>query len=221
MQAPHEVCSQYARTLIRVKARQLIRQPGFSRSDQDDIEQDLLLHLLGQVEHFDPTRGSFNTFVARVVDSAVAMLVRERRRQKRTPAGDAILQSLEVMVDEPDGPPSPLWSIIGTPDLDRRTGAETRSAESIREQTEAIEHAIRTLPPDLRQICQSLRDRNRTDTARELGLSPTIKWKRCSAPSAPAWWVRCAPSPLPDGIAHAHRAIARIWARWHIQATVL
>ena len=82
-----EFFNDYARTLIRVKAKQLVRRPGFSRSDQEDVEQDLFLHLLRQVQHFDPTRGSLNTFVARVVNSAAAMLVRERGRNKRSPGG--------------------------------------------------------------------------------------------------------------------------------------
>ena len=69
------VCTEYARTLIRVKARQIVCRPGFSRSDTGDVEQDLYLHLLSQAQQFDPTRGSINTFIARVVDSAVAMLV--------------------------------------------------------------------------------------------------------------------------------------------------
>lgn len=167
----HEVCTPYTRTLIRVKARQLIRRPEFSRSDQDDIEQELYLHLLSQAQHFDPTRGSLNTFVARVVDSAVAMLVRERRRHKRVPIGDTLIESLEVMVDQVDGPPLPLWATIGPCDLDRRTGAETQAEETIRERREGVEHAFKSLSPELRAICRRLMNLNRTDTARELGLS--------------------------------------------------
>jgi DNA-directed RNA polymerase specialized sigma24 family protein len=75
---PQEIVTEYARTLIRVKAKQIVRRPGFSRSDQADVEQDLVVHLLCQAEHFDPERASLNTFIARVIDSAVAMLVRER-----------------------------------------------------------------------------------------------------------------------------------------------
>jgi len=37
----NDIVTEYARTLIRVKAKQLIRRPGFCRSDQDDVEQDL------------------------------------------------------------------------------------------------------------------------------------------------------------------------------------
>ena len=59
----HGIVTEYARTLIRVKAKQIVRRPGFSRSDQEDIEQDLVVHLLCQAERFDPERGSLNTFM--------------------------------------------------------------------------------------------------------------------------------------------------------------
>ena len=71
------VVSEYARTTIRVKAGQLVRQPGFSRSDLEDVEQELIVHLLSKAQQFDPDRGSLNTFIFRVIDSGVAMLVRK------------------------------------------------------------------------------------------------------------------------------------------------
>ncbi|MBE3123871.1 MAG: hypothetical protein IMZ65_03630, partial [Planctomycetes bacterium] len=75
--------TKYVQTLIRIKARAVARQPGFSQSDQDDLEQDLAIHVLKQAHYFDPDRGSVRTFIARVVDSAVAMMLRDRRRLKR------------------------------------------------------------------------------------------------------------------------------------------
>ncbi len=171
MQAPHEVCTEYARTLIRVKARQLIRRPGFCRSDQEDVEQDLFLHLLGQAQHFDPDRSSLNTFIARVVDSAVAMLVRERGRIKRSPAGDAKVQSLEVKVEQTEGPPVPLWAIISIADLQRRTGTTSLPDAEKYELAEDVANSIASLSPEQQEVCRSLMERNLTATKRELGMS--------------------------------------------------
>ncbi len=167
----NDVVNDYARTLIRVKAKQLVRRPGFCRSDQDDVEQDLFLHLLGQARHFDPDRGSLNTFIARVVNSAVAMLVRERGRIKRSPAGDAEVQSLEVKVEQTDGPPVPLWMLISIADLQRRTGKAELSDAEMYELAEGVASAITSLPPELQDVCRSLLERNRTETERELGMS--------------------------------------------------
>jgi len=165
-----DVCTEYARTLIRVKARQIVRRPGFSRSDTDDVEQDLFLHLLNQIRQFDPSRGSLNTFIARVVDSAVAMLVRERGRNKRAPA-TGVIQSLEVMVDQTDGPPSPLGATLSQDDAQRRTGVDAKSHIDLFELAHDIAHLIDALPPELQMVCRTRMDRSRAATQQELGLS--------------------------------------------------
>jgi len=167
----NDVVTEYARTLIRVKAKQLVRRPGFCRSDQDDIEQDLVLHLLSQAQHFDSDRASLNTFIARVVNSAVAMLVRERGRIKRRPAGDVEVQSLEEKVEQPDGPPAPLWMLISVADLERRTGGASLSDAEMYELVEGVASVIASLPPEQQDVCRSLLERNRTETEREMELS--------------------------------------------------
>ncbi len=166
----NEVVTEYARTLIRVKAKQIVRRPGFSRSDQDDVEQDLVLHLLNQAQHFDPARGSLNTFIARVVTSGVQMLVRERRRIKRCPAGVEI-HSLEVKLEQLDGPPAPLWATISHADLQRRTGSASMSDAELYELVEGVASVMAILPPELQKVCKSLMERNRAETESELGMS--------------------------------------------------
>lgn len=163
--------NEYARTLIRIKARQLIRRPEFSRSDQPDIEQELFAHLLQRAQKFDPARGSRNTFVARVVDTGVAMLLRQRRRRKRTPAGNAVVHSLEAMADQSDDRAAPLWAMITRCDQGRLTGADATPWVALHDLADSIEFAIRELPPELRDICRRLMRRGRCDLARELGLS--------------------------------------------------
>jgi DNA-directed RNA polymerase specialized sigma24 family protein len=168
---PDEIVTEYARTLIRVKAKQLVRRPDFSRSDQDDVEQDLVLHLLSQAEHFDPARGSLNTFISRVVDSAVAMLVRGRGRIKRGPVSGVKIQSLELKVEQADGPPAPLWKTISIADLERRAGGASLSDAELYELVEGVASVIALMSPELRDVCRSLLERNRTETECELGLS--------------------------------------------------
>ena len=73
----------YVTSLIRSKAGRLSRSSGFQRSEQGDLEQELTSHILKQAGHYDPARGSVNTFIDRVVTSAVAMVIRDRRRLKR------------------------------------------------------------------------------------------------------------------------------------------
>lgn len=167
----NHVCTEYARTLIRVKARQIVRRPGFSRSDTSDVEQDLYLHLLNQIRQFDPSRGSLNTFIARVIDSAVAMLVRERRRNKRAPVSGVVVQSLEVMIDQADGPPAPLEATLSQADAERRNGSDSMSNIEMFELAEDVSHLIDALPPELQTVCRARMDRNRSETERDLGHS--------------------------------------------------
>lgn len=168
---PKEIVTKYARTLIRVKAKQIVRRPGFSRSDQPDIEQSLVVYLLEQAQHFDPNRASLNTFIARVIDSAVAMLLRGQGRAKRNPAGDAEVQSLAEKVPQPDGPPEPLARLISQLDLERRTAGASLSDAQLFELVADVASVIPTLPPELQEICRSLLTRNCSETEAELGLS--------------------------------------------------
>lgn len=168
---PQRIVTEYARTLIRVKAKQVVRRPGFSRCEQADIEQDLVLHLLCQAKHFDPERSSLNTFIARVVDSAVAMLVRERGAAKRNPPQDLELKSLNEKMPQADGPPESLARLIDTGDLQRRIGVAPLSDAELFELVEDVTSVILTLPPELQDVCRSLFTRNRRETKENLDVS--------------------------------------------------
>ena len=167
----HEVYSDYARTLIRLKARQLSRRADFSRSDEDDIAQDLTLHLLCQAEHFDPSRASLKTFTSHVVNSCVAMILRERSRQKRAPGNGVEVQSLETMVDVPDEPPVALWATISVADIERRTGGTSKSDSEVHDEFESLDLAIQGLPTEDREVCERLKVDSHAGTARELKIS--------------------------------------------------
>ena len=52
------VLTDYARTLIRFKARQLCRLHSFSKSDEEDLQQELWLAVVNQAGKFDPARAS-------------------------------------------------------------------------------------------------------------------------------------------------------------------
>jgi len=171
MQAPNEVFTTYARTLIRIKARQLRRRPSFRDAELADIEQDLALYLLSQAEHFDPTRGAVNTFIDRVVESGAAILARARKREKRLPDTSVAVTSIADVVDQPDGPPAPLAALVSNEDLQRRTGVYSLTDAELFELIDDVRVAFSSLPPDLQQLCSALVDHNHTITKRTLSLS--------------------------------------------------
>lgn len=81
----HPGINGYASRLIKFKARQLCRRPGFSRSDQEVIEHDLLTDLHLRMPRYDPARAQCNTFIDRVIERRIISLLRYRFADKRDP----------------------------------------------------------------------------------------------------------------------------------------
>jgi RNA polymerase sigma factor (sigma-70 family) len=162
--------TEYVQTLIRIKARQLIRHPGFSRSDQEDLEQELRGHVLKQAHHFDPSLVCVNTFIARVVDSAVAMILRDRRRKKR--AAGHRLQSLEGTTLLNEGEEKTLLDVLVDEDLHRRHGVHGAGDEERGDVSADTAAVLSRLAPDPREIAHLLMEGAREATiARALGIS--------------------------------------------------
>lgn len=161
------VLTAYAQSLIRFKAKQLTRKPGFSRSDEEDVAQDLTAHLLAQAHHFDMKRGSANTFADRVIRSAIAMMLRDRRRQKR--AAGFVSQSLE-QTSVPQDRDARLRDVLEAADLARRTGADD-DAERLSETLGAVVEAFQSLPEELQDVARLLMQGSAVAVARDLGIS--------------------------------------------------
>ena len=84
--------SPFVSDLIRNKAGRMRRRGGYSRSDQEDLQQELLLRLLEAWPRFDPRQGEEGAFAYAVINRAVAFVLRGRQRQLR--ADQAIRQVL-------------------------------------------------------------------------------------------------------------------------------
>lgn len=77
------VTSGFAARAIRQKARQLAGRSGFSISEQDDIEQELRLHLFRRLPKFNPQVAHWNVFVRTLVERHTATLATQRLKAKR------------------------------------------------------------------------------------------------------------------------------------------
>ena len=73
----------FVSNLIRRKACRMIRRCGYSRSDLEDLEQDLRVRVLEAWPRFDRVRGDERTFVAVVIELAAALILRGRFRQSK------------------------------------------------------------------------------------------------------------------------------------------
>ena len=161
--------TEYVQKLLKIKAKQLARRPEFRRTEQEDIEQDLIAHVLKQADNFDPSRGVARMFITRVVKTAAAMLVRERKRLKRA-AGHGAL-SLDGTVIEGDGEEASLTEFISDADNRRRRGEDRMSDDELSDLRGDVPSVLRTLSPRLRGVASLLMKLTEAEVARKLGTS--------------------------------------------------
>jgi len=168
--APHAVLTAYARYLIQLKARQLCGKRGFSRSDEQDVEQELMMRLLRKAHLFDASRGaSPETFADRVIISEVKMILRDRRRKKRS--GGFTARSLSDSVSQPNGESTSVGNLVTNADRERVTGAPAPDPIAERELTEAVDQALAPLPPSVVEIAKRMKRDSISAIARDLRLS--------------------------------------------------
>lgn len=163
------VLTEYAKNLINFKARQLRQRQDFQSAEPEDLQQQLWLALVKAAEQFDPAKASLDTFIDRVVNRAVAMLVRAGQRRQR---GNGLpVQSLDQEMAPGSGTPQPLATAVSADDLARRTGGESRNETILREDAEAVEHALAQMPEEMRDLCRRLMGGTVASVARDLGTS--------------------------------------------------
>ena len=158
----------YAVTLIKYKARRLIGQAGFTASDRDDLEQELILDLLRRLPKYNPKRAQLNTFIARVVEHKIATLIEARkagiRDYRRCPF------SLDDRFEDEAGRSVERVDTFDQEDYLLRTGAQSRPADELSALTIDVAAVLETLPPELRELCRRLKAESVTEISRDTGV---------------------------------------------------
>ena len=158
----------YAVGLIKYKARQLIRQAGFTTSDRDDLEQELILDLLRRRPKYNPKRAQFNTFIARVVEHRVATLIEAQkagiRDYRRCPF------SLNDRFEDAEGRSVERMETIDQEDYLLRTGAQSRPSDELSALALDVAAVLEALPPELRELCRRLKAESVTEISRDTGV---------------------------------------------------
>jgi len=155
--------------LIRRKAAFLCRGPGFSRSDEEDLRQEMALYLWTKARLFDASRGTVEAFVSSALASWVGMEVRRRKCDKRRGGFRAI--SLEGTLVEYDGEPDSLAGVLGEADGMRRTGRRPASVLDQVETLEAFRAVDAMLSPRERALLRDVIDHGLVGAARLRHLS--------------------------------------------------
>jgi RNA polymerase sigma-70 factor (ECF subfamily) len=170
----HRDIDAVAQDIIRRKAHKLMRRGGFSSSDLPDLEQDLSLHLLQRMSAFDPRRGDWTAFVAAVVTTWGANLLRTRHAAKRDYRRTLPLLAItEPSADEnntQDEKPNEQAH-------DARLGRQRLSDQEQRELKMDVQQALQCLPEDLRPIAERLQHITIAELVRELGVPRTTLYE--------------------------------------------
>jgi len=168
-----EGIDEYAAALIRHKARQLARRPEFSQTDQEDLEQEMVLDLLKRLPQYDPKRAGRHTFIARVVEHKIAALLKHRRARKR----DSGSRTESLRDESPNGDGRIAGEIHAVDEgaHSKRIGSASRLQSDRFEQTLDVAATVRALPDDLRALCKLLQSKTVSDISAETGIPrPTL-----------------------------------------------
>ena len=170
MASSHDIVSHpFAATFIRIKARQLCRRSDFSRSDFDDLQQEMRLYLLEKAHLFDPERGNIESFITKILKTWVGMRLRYQDRQKRRDSHKTA--SLERTTVECDGVITTLGSALLEDDGQRLTETDSPSPLERMEQRDALMTVIEKLDPDDRQVWMHVAEHGARSAVRSLGVS--------------------------------------------------
>ena len=158
----------YAAGLIRFKARRLVRQAGFTASDREDIEQELILDLLRRLPKYNPKRAQLNTFIARVVEHRLASLIEAQKAGIRDYRRCRC--SLNECFEDADGRSVERVDTFDQEDYLLRTGAQSRPSEELNRLAIDVAAVLEGLPHELRNLCRRLKAETVTEISRDTGV---------------------------------------------------
>lgn len=166
----------YAAKLIKYKAGQLVRRVGFTKSDFDDLQQEMTLDLLCRLSKYDPSKASLNTFVARIVDRKVSTLIRHRRQKKR----DCRIRiySLDAEFDDQNGQQYWLDEVLSQDAIDGEIGRYDRPEVERIDLRLELSLVLDDLPEDLSYLARRLQTRTVAEIACELGVPRSTLYEK-------------------------------------------
>lgn len=153
----------FAQQFIQHKSRQLCRRSGFSRSDADDLRQDMTAHVWAKSPAYDARRGNPEAFITMLANSWAAMCLRGRGRAKRRPATPVV--SLEWK-GEGD---NTIRASLSPDDGGRRLGVYSRPASEEPVFRDLVAAIYARTSPDERAFLMGVADRGVAGVARALG----------------------------------------------------
>ena len=159
----------YASWLIGRKAKELISTGFFPESDAEDIEQELSMSVRRGIAHYDPIRSGLKTFINRIVRNRAAGLIETRKAAKR---GYGIAtRSFDEEIEGEDGDLTTLHEFVDENMCLKRAGWSAGISEQQRDVKIDLTRAIRSLPPDLREVWERLKVQTVSEISQAMRVS--------------------------------------------------
>lgn len=139
----------FARSLIRSRARRLIRAGNLPSSEEDELEQELTVDLWRSSRSFDSSRGTWQGFASTVVTHAGSKILRNRFAQKRDDRSTASLSVTEVATD---GNATELSQAISEHERGKHRGIVSLPADVHADLRMDLAQVTATLPANLQSV---------------------------------------------------------------------
>jgi RNA polymerase sigma factor (sigma-70 family) len=151
--------------IIASKARCLIGRHGFRYGDYDDLVQQFTLEWLRYRPTHDPGRSSLSTYATRVIENAVAGLLRRRHAAKRDPGGRVLSWETVAETMSRTRIEEGVYTSKDEPVYARR-GEASRGPRDLQMDLDAF---LPSLPERLRRLCAGLKSMTVSEYARRTG----------------------------------------------------
>jgi RNA polymerase sigma factor (sigma-70 family) len=170
----------FTRGIIRRKAKQIARRPGYGAQDIESLEQTILAQVIKVMPSFDQKIAHRNVFITTVVERYVRSLLKRQAAKKRGPRS---LRSLTDIVDVAQKRPTQLLDTLEESAGKAHLHIEHRSACEMSDLVSDVANVIATLPEPCRQIVELCKSHSMVQVAAQLGVSrATVRgWMQVAA----------------------------------------
>lgn len=176
MSTPFDVATDnFTRGIIRRKAKQIIKRPGFCEQDFETLEQTMLAQVIKAMPSFNPQISHSNVFITTVVERYVRTILREHSAQKRGPSH---VQSLNAPVFVPGDQPTQLQYTLEESVGEAHLQVSRRTPQQINDLVSDVAIIISTLPEPLQRMLELRKSHSMCQTAALMDVPRTTlrKW---------------------------------------------
>ena len=172
----YEGIDEFAVRSIRSKARELVGQYGYTRSDIKDLEQELVLDLLKRLPKYDPKRAQRNTFINRIINHKVATIIESKKAAKRDYRRSG--GSLSEDYEDSEGRITPRLERVDSRSCRQRMGWSVEPSIEQMDLKIDLDQVVAGLPPELRELCERLKFQTVAEIFQETGAPRSTIYDR-------------------------------------------